>query len=173
MLIVFSCGNCGRKYQKDVSLAGKKGRCKDCGHVFQIPRPSRMAPSGMTSATGRTNTNGDSATASPDRPRQQPRTTTRSPAPVQAIASVEDPYGLDDFPIAAAAPIAPRDDEEFAPPRRPVATWSKPKKKRPSGPNPGIPFFDGPPGFVYLIILGLLGLGSAMTMVSRDLGDTS
>ena len=26
MLIVFSCGNCGRKFEKDESLAGKKGR---------------------------------------------------------------------------------------------------------------------------------------------------
>ena len=37
MKIDVDCSGCGKRYQVDESLAGKKSRCKDCGNVFRIP----------------------------------------------------------------------------------------------------------------------------------------
>src|SRR4051812_24344937 len=38
--IDFSCPGCGRTYQVDASLRGKKVRCKGCNEVSRIPEPS-------------------------------------------------------------------------------------------------------------------------------------
>jgi ribosomal protein S27E len=38
MLLIFSCENCGKRFQVDESAQGKRGRCKDCGHVMKIPQ---------------------------------------------------------------------------------------------------------------------------------------
>jgi hypothetical protein len=40
MVIVLDCPGCGKRYEVDGSLAGKKSRCKQCGAVFPIPAPS-------------------------------------------------------------------------------------------------------------------------------------
>ena len=45
MLIVLDCPGCGKRYEVDASLAGKKSRCKQCGEVFQIPVPRAASPS--------------------------------------------------------------------------------------------------------------------------------
>ena len=45
MMIVLACSGCGKRYEVDESLAGKKSRCKDCGNVFRIPAAS-AAPTG-------------------------------------------------------------------------------------------------------------------------------
>jgi hypothetical protein len=37
MLLLFSCENCGKRFQVDESVQGKRGRCKNCGHVMRIP----------------------------------------------------------------------------------------------------------------------------------------
>jgi hypothetical protein len=37
MTIAFTCENCGKDFQTDAGLAGKKCRCKQCGHIFVIP----------------------------------------------------------------------------------------------------------------------------------------
>ncbi len=42
MAIAFRCGQCGRIYEVDDSLAGKRGKCKDCGAVFAIPEPGAV-----------------------------------------------------------------------------------------------------------------------------------
>ena len=39
MKIAFPCESCGHRFQVDESLAGKKCKCKQCGHVFLIPSP--------------------------------------------------------------------------------------------------------------------------------------
>jgi hypothetical protein len=39
MAIKFACEDCGKTYEVPDNLAGKKGRCKACGHVFHIPVP--------------------------------------------------------------------------------------------------------------------------------------
>lgn len=38
MLLLFSCENCGKHFQVDESAHGKRGRCKNCGHVMRIPQ---------------------------------------------------------------------------------------------------------------------------------------
>ncbi len=37
MSIAFSCPRCGKRYTVDSALAGRKGRCKDCGRSMSIP----------------------------------------------------------------------------------------------------------------------------------------
>ncbi len=37
MAIAFSCPRCGKRYTVDSALAGRKGRCKDCGRSMTIP----------------------------------------------------------------------------------------------------------------------------------------
>ncbi len=37
MKIVLDCPGCGKRYEVDASLAGKRSRCKDCGNTFRIP----------------------------------------------------------------------------------------------------------------------------------------
>jgi hypothetical protein len=39
MTIAFPCESCGHRFEVDRSHAGKKCRCKHCGHVFLIPVP--------------------------------------------------------------------------------------------------------------------------------------
>jgi hypothetical protein len=43
MAIVFECEGCGKGYEVSDGLAGKKGRCKACGHTFRIPQPGAAA----------------------------------------------------------------------------------------------------------------------------------
>ena len=40
--IVLDCPGCGKRYEIDAGLAGKKSRCKQCGEVFKIPVPSAV-----------------------------------------------------------------------------------------------------------------------------------
>jgi HEAT repeat protein len=37
MLISFSCENCGKGFEVDSANAGKRCRCRQCGHIFRIP----------------------------------------------------------------------------------------------------------------------------------------
>ena len=37
MKIALDCPGCGKRYEVDASLAGKKSRCKECGNTFRIP----------------------------------------------------------------------------------------------------------------------------------------
>jgi hypothetical protein len=162
-MLVFSCANCGRKYEKEMSLAGKKVRCKGCGQVFEVPRPSRM-PS--TAAV---------APARPAPAKDAPRAVKRSARPVPPAASVLDPYGLDDVPVASAEPVDRQFDEEFVVPQRSPGSpaRAKPRRKPTSDLNPGIPFFDGLPWYVYAIVLGILVLGFPLKQASRDLAGYS
>ena len=43
MLIVLDCPGCGKRYEIDGALAGKKSRCKQCGEVFKIPVPTAVS----------------------------------------------------------------------------------------------------------------------------------
>lgn len=42
--ITFACPHCGRDYQVDAGLAGKKARCKGCQEVMRIPREAAPPP---------------------------------------------------------------------------------------------------------------------------------
>jgi hypothetical protein len=44
MPISFACPLCHKTYEVSDALAGKKGRCKQCSSVFQIPEARRTAP---------------------------------------------------------------------------------------------------------------------------------
>jgi DNA-directed RNA polymerase subunit RPC12/RpoP len=37
MLLIFWCKNCGKQFRVDDRYQGRKGRCKDCGHIMTIP----------------------------------------------------------------------------------------------------------------------------------------
>ncbi|MGO9465298.1 MAG: hypothetical protein ACLQIB_36285 [Isosphaeraceae bacterium] len=37
MLLIFWCKNCGKEFRVDDRYQGRKGRCKDCGHIMTIP----------------------------------------------------------------------------------------------------------------------------------------
>lgn len=39
-MIEFSCESCQKQYRVKDELAGKKAKCKQCGHVFQVPVPA-------------------------------------------------------------------------------------------------------------------------------------
>ena len=36
-MIAFQCSSCGQSFEVDDSLAGKKGRCRNCGQIFTVP----------------------------------------------------------------------------------------------------------------------------------------
>ena len=123
MSITFACGSCGKSFTVDDKFAGKKGKCKQCGGVMQIPE-------GVAS---RSPTGPPNVDISPSRP-----------APTSARPPMEDVYGFEDQPtpvaqglpagveeVEAGSPVGqrfmprsggPRD--AFAPPR---------KKKKGSG----------------------------------------
>ncbi len=41
MAIVLNCPGCGKRYEIESALAGKKSRCKQCGAIFRIPADGR------------------------------------------------------------------------------------------------------------------------------------
>ncbi len=175
MQIVFSCANCGRKFEKDVSLAGKRGRCKDCGHVFVIPTPSRVASSTTARAPERVAATRDQGRATsaqgpqpssawPDSNRQKPKSAPSPTAPVYAEA-IDDPYGLNEVPAAlkSAPPLPDGDhDEYFAPPRVYPTSEKSTGRRSSAADNEGFRFFDGLPGIVYFVLFVLLAGGAAI-----------
>ena len=44
MAIKFNCGSCGKRLGVGDHLAGRKGRCPQCGQVFRVPTPESAAP---------------------------------------------------------------------------------------------------------------------------------
>jgi hypothetical protein len=43
MSIVFFCQSCGARFDVEPRLAGKKGRCKYCGHVTKVPMAEELS----------------------------------------------------------------------------------------------------------------------------------
>jgi hypothetical protein len=43
MPIVFYCQSCGARFEVEARLAGKKGRCKQCGQVMTVPRADELS----------------------------------------------------------------------------------------------------------------------------------
>ena len=52
MKIALDCPGCGKRYEVDASLAGKKSRCKDCGNTFRIPDAAARPRWGIRSPAG-------------------------------------------------------------------------------------------------------------------------
>ena len=44
IVIIFSCEDCGRKFEVDDKCLGRRGRCTQCGHVMRISQSVRQAP---------------------------------------------------------------------------------------------------------------------------------
>ena len=45
MKITFTCEHCGHQFAVDESLAGKQGRCQNCGKEMDVPSPEfRLQP---------------------------------------------------------------------------------------------------------------------------------
>ena len=60
MKIDVECSRCGKLYQVDESVAGKKSRCRDCGNVFRIP----LAPGAFSSGDSSRGSSADSGSRS-------------------------------------------------------------------------------------------------------------
>ncbi len=83
MTLAFPCENCGHRFEVDGSLAGKKCKCKKCGHIFLIPVPRPVEPSPVR--------------ASRERPPSGPGST----RPAKSRPAAPDPYYDDGDPYAA------------------------------------------------------------------------
>src|SRR5262249_9090822 len=156
--IAFFCANCGKDFRTDESLAGKKCKCRQCGHIFVIPgakAPPAAAPRSLKTFGEET----AAASSPPPRPRPAPdrpsaarsRTWPYGASPTED----DDAYGLADLPPAPPrAAVSARDDEEFLPPGELKPVKSRPKKKRNRSGGEVIAFFSGVPGQFYLYYLG-------------------
>ncbi len=119
MTIAFSCPQCGKGFDVDGALAGKRCRCKQCGHLFSIPIP------------------------------KTPRATIqgRSEAPIRRKSAArrdapDDPFGIEEQPLPPRRSPAPeaeepewlsRDQIENDRPRKPLRNpwltiWYSPRK---------------------------------------------
>ncbi|WP_435005199.1 HEAT repeat domain-containing protein [Tundrisphaera lichenicola] len=140
MAITFHCESCGKRFDVDEGLAGKRAKCKQCGLSFVIP--------GATFPVGK--------------PRSPHRAMPPSHArPADPPPRGHDPFGFEEPP----APLPPRHadrDEEFEEvmPRR--ATMKPTKAAPPS--HSGAISIAGLPAWGYLLLTLALGIGMAFVM---------
>src|SRR5436305_1174714 len=161
MTIVFSCANCGKRFERDDSVAGKKGKCKQCGHIFVIPTLRAVAP----------------------QPASRQPASRRGEAeawPARQAATVPDPFdrfGLDEplsAPKSASSTYMPSyaDEEELPPPKRIGATPSRPRNEssgsRSSSDRRG--FWDGIPGPMYMVIFGTVACAAVLAFLVPSTG---
>ena len=154
MTIAFPCEKCGKKFEVDQALAGKKCKCKQCGHIFLIPVPrqSSTAPKGVKTF-GAT----DGAPAS--RPASA-RPAPRRPAPASSPSPVADPYGFAEARSRSIPTADLDDDEEFLPPRPGKPISERKPRKRSGGFS-----IENIPGWAYLVLgaLVLVAIVAAFT----------
>lgn len=178
MKIQFSCPFCQKSYSVDASLAGRKGRCKDCGSVMPIPAASEAGPKPAAARpVAARSASPSGATSSPTKPKSKPR-----PAPAldpTPRGDVDDPYGLADEP-APAPPMTIRPDmladAEGGGPPLPrggggkSGTGKKKKKKRGVDEGAwGVPIRNAAIGLMGIV----LTLGSVSKYIRRaNLGDS-
>jgi hypothetical protein len=177
MLIAFTCLNCGKDFQKDSSLAGKKGRCSQCGHVFEIPGLSGRVPAGSAKKSIESRSSGNASSVSSSRASGSsssgrelagPRTATSSPPG----GIDDDPYGFDDVPTAPKPTASSREDDLILPRRdvteipgpRPAPGIRQRSRRRPEG------FFSGLPSFVYYGTAAVLVSGYLLSLVILSVG---
>jgi len=114
MLIVFTCENCGKRFQVDERSQGKRGRCSHCGHVMRIPSTAAALPAAPEAPLAPTP---EAATAteeapfrlSPPEPRPMVRPLLSAPAPAPEPAAQQSvgPHGSV-FALAAPLPGTPQ-----------------------------------------------------------------
>src|SRR4051812_27764558 len=141
MAITFFCQKCGKRFDLDERMVGRRARCKQCQHEFVIPNPSAPAPAAElrpaprpVASRGRPTApvppppppRGPAPAPPPPRPRPRgpPPPRARPPPPPPAPKSpVHAPFGLEDEPANPSSYSPPSsfpmagDDEEFLPPR--------------------------------------------------------
>lgn len=191
MTIAFPCENCGNRFEVDGALAGKKCRCKKCGHVFVIPVPHRPAgtpappPSPSPSRPPLRTFDSTGQATSPDgaRPRAAaptPRTSrldppprpkpAPAPPPVPNFLDDDDPYAIGDEPAPVLTRLGappPGADEEFLPPRGPKPAPSAPKKKKKK--RTAGSWFENVPGWAWLAVVGTYGLLFLLALASSTM----
>ncbi len=154
MTIALSCGQCGKRYELDGKLAGKRARCKQCGHEFTIPVPRQTTPS-------------------------RPKSTAAATAPLNAYGIDEEPAvsrkpkssGFDPFDdLGNSTVVDSASEDDFG---NPVLTRAgappKKKKKKKSGSGSGFQLPDLT-GKVVLFGLVALGILAALSFVSKGAG---
>ncbi len=178
MSISFSCPDCGKSFTVDEKFAGKKGRCKQCGGVTQIPEvaTSRPAPARAPVLIARDLPSSRPAPAPaparPAAPSSRPRPDldddlfAEAPSPKSKPSPAEDVFGLDE-PLPARSAALGSSGPEGAGPAVAVRTRKKKrvgffagsKSKKSSSPG-------GSPVFV-IVLRVALGIGGflASTMV--------
>jgi DNA-directed RNA polymerase subunit RPC12/RpoP len=149
MSIVLNCSSCGKRYELDDTLAGKKARCKDCGVVFMIPVPKKRAS-------------------------DTPRSPAARPAPAAPPTVWEAAF--DDEPRSlkgSRVPAAPSNDEaDIPPPRRAIYSQSVKKsnshRHRGSGASVGLTIAGGYLALAVLVVMAFGGwLGAAQPEIAR------
>ena len=145
MTLDFACDECGQKYRVDVSLSGRKIRCKKCGEAVTVPSPNAVAPTPRSAEPIRTSAASPKLASRPplqsfgDPPRPKPRAGEVSRALDEeeydydmgdAVAANSDNYGIQD---EYTPPRASIDDDEFGNLRRAGFGKSKARKSDPAG----------------------------------------
>lgn len=108
MSIVFFCQSCGARFEVAPGLAGKRGHCKKCGQVMEIPRAEQLASMAAMPALAMAGAATGSGGASAD-------SVLRSGASHAALA----PITVDRMPMGRARPSKkpdPLDDAEDSKP---------------------------------------------------------
>jgi hypothetical protein len=125
MLISFSCEFCGKQYHLDDMLAGKRVRCKECGHVFRIPAPAVLMVA-------------DVQEAEPwSEPTPPPASSVRAPAEARVPAQVPSYWAV-------------AEDAEFAAPSR---RFPKPPRVKSRRSSDGASLMSGVAAATFLIAL--------------------
>ncbi len=169
MKIHFSCSFCGKDYSVDAALAGRKGRCKDCGNTMRIPGGGETSSAAASPAPAAPKPRPASTAPRPASAGSKPK-----PAPVPApppADDVDDPYGLEDASSTSPMTIRPdmlADDGGDAPLPRVGATkpaaGKQTKRKRGVDEGPwGLPIRQAAIGLMGFVLI----LGRAMRAVHR------
>src|SRR4051812_4750887 len=100
MALTVFCQKCGKRFDLDERMAGRRARCKQCQHEVIPPGRRRPAGSPMVAAARSPHP----AAPPPSAPRSPPP----RPAPPEKGPPVHDPFGLQDsaenpylFPLAS------------------------------------------------------------------------
>ena len=161
MTIVFSCANCGKRFEVDRTVAGKKAKCKQCGHIFVIPTPRVVAPQPASRQPASRRDDEDAWSARQAEPVPDPF----------------DRFGLHE-PTPAAKPAASTylpsyaDEEELPPPKRigptPGASRTESSASRWSSGRRG--FWDGIPGPMYMALFGTVACAAVLALLVPSTG---
>lgn len=159
MTVSFACGRCGRKYEVDRGLAGKRAKCKECGALMTIPAPGpasppppRPSPPPGAGPAGR---------VAPPRPKAKPAGPARDPygleddGPAAGRSAPAQAPDLDEYGLAEAPPPPPAapetEPDDVVRPRRPGLAKAKPRPRDDAEGGGGGPNNIG----VWMLIIGV------------------